>query len=74
MVSPNEQTSNFHQLFSMTLVMRSVSAMQKCSETPPEDARRGLDMILSDYIEDRAERPSGRFFALQSWLFSTPGY
>ena len=37
----------FSPTLSITLDMRIVSAMQKCSETPPEDARRGFDMTLT---------------------------
>ena len=37
----------FLPTLSITLDMRIISAMQKCPETPPEDARRDFDMTLN---------------------------
>ena len=43
---PERTDIEFSPTLSITLDMRIVSAMQKCSETPPEDARRDFDMTL----------------------------
>ena len=40
----------FSPTLSITRDMRIVSAMQKCSENPPEDARREFDVTLSGLI------------------------
>ena len=43
---PERTDIEFSPTLSITLDMRIVSAMQKCSKAPPEDARRGFDMTL----------------------------